>query len=202
MGSERALLEAAFESEAGRASRLGRQPRRADAGHPQGLLQRLLEGPADGHDLADRLHLAADAGVDVLELAEVPARNLDDAVVEGGLEAALGGARYAILDLRHRLAEGELGGDEGEGVAGGLGGQGRAAREPGVDLDDAVLLRMRVEGVLDVALADDAEVPDDLDGDASAACGTRRRSGSARGRRRCSRRCGCPGGRGSPCCRP
>ena len=52
----------------------------------------------------------------------------------------------------------------GQGVAGGLAGQGRAPGQPGVDFDDVVLLRLGVEGVLDVALADDAQVADDLDG--------------------------------------
>ena len=52
----------------------------------------------------------------------------------------------------------------GQGVAGGLAGQCRAPGQPGVYFDDVVLLGLGVQGVLDVALADDAQVADDLDG--------------------------------------
>ena len=47
---------------------------------------------------------------------------------------------------------------------GGFGCQSRAPGEPGVDLDDAVLQRGGVEGVLDVALADNAKVTDHFNG--------------------------------------
>ena len=68
-----------------------------------------------------------------------------------------------LLEVGQLLAEGELRGDEGERVARRLGREGRRAREARVDLDDAVVLRVGVERVLDVALADDAEVAHDLD---------------------------------------
>ena len=56
----------------------------------EGLLQGFLECPAEGHRLADGLHLDAEDLVDTLELLEVPARDLHDAVVDGRLE---GGGR-------------------------------------------------------------------------------------------------------------
>ena len=56
-------------------------------GHAQRLLQRLLEGAADGHHLADRLHRRADLARDAVELGEVPPRHLDHEVVERRLEA-------------------------------------------------------------------------------------------------------------------
>ncbi len=132
--------------------------------HTDGLLDGLLEVSADGHDLTDGLHAGAEAGRDLVELLEVPAGHLDDAVIEGGLEAGGGGVGDAVLDLDEVFAEGELGGDVGQGVAGGLGGEGGGAGETGVDLDDAVLLTLGVEGVLDVALTDDAKVADHADG--------------------------------------
>lgn len=46
----------------------------------------------------------------------------------------------------------------------GFGCQGGASGEPGVDLDDAVFQGGRVQGVLDVALAHDAEVSNHFDG--------------------------------------
>ena len=45
------------------------------------LLQRLLVGLADGHDLADRLHLRAEVVLHRAELLERPARKLEDHVI-------------------------------------------------------------------------------------------------------------------------
>ncbi|KAI3491680.1 hypothetical protein L1887_43992 [Cichorium endivia] len=129
-----------------------------------GLLERLLKGAADGHDLADRLHAGADLAVDVLELAEVPLGDLGDDVVQRGLEARRGGLGHGVGQLGERVAERELGGGVGERIAGGLGGERRRARQTRIHLDHAVLAAVRAEGVLDVALADDAEVADDLEG--------------------------------------
>ena len=60
---------------------------RADA-----LLQRFPERPADGHHLADRLHLRAQRGFRAGKLLELPLGNLDHHVVDGRLEA---GRRFA-----------------------------------------------------------------------------------------------------------
>ncbi len=66
--------------------------------------------------------------------------------------------RDGVPKLRKRAAEGELRRDERDRIARRLRREGRRAREARVDLDDAVILAPRVEGVLDVAFADDAEV--------------------------------------------
>ena len=147
----------------------------ADVEHAQRLLEHLREGAADRHHLADALHLAADADRGALELAEVPARHLAHDVVERGLEERRGAARDAVGDLGQRVAERELGGDVGERIAGRLARERARARQPRVDLDDAVVGAVRVERVLDVALADDAEVADRPDRDRCAAAGTPRR---------------------------
>ena len=52
-----------------------------------GLHQRFLEGAADGHHFADRLHLRAQRFVGAGKLFELPLGNLDDDVVDGRLEA-------------------------------------------------------------------------------------------------------------------
>ena len=49
-------------------------PQRPEVQHPDCALEHLWKCPADRHDLADALHLAADAGRHAAELAEVPAR--------------------------------------------------------------------------------------------------------------------------------
>mmetsp|Transcript_25250 Transcript_25250/g.75010 ORF Transcript_25250/g.75010 Transcript_25250/m.75010 type:complete len:998 (+) Transcript_25250:65-3058(+) len=131
--------------------------------HAQRLLERLLPRAADGHHLADRLHRRADLARDAVELGEVPARHLGDDVVEGGLEAGGGRERDRVGQVGEEVAERQLGRHRGERVARRLGGERGRARQARVHLDDAVVVRVRVERVLDVALADDAEVAHDLD---------------------------------------
>lgn len=135
--------------------------RRVDG--PNCLLDRLLERLADRHHLTDGLHRRRERSRDARELLEIPPRDLDDEVVERGLEAGARVLRDRVLDLVQRDVQSELGRGVRERVAGRLGGEGRRTRETRVDLDDAVLLRMRVERVLDVAFTDNAEVPDDVD---------------------------------------
>ena len=131
--------------------------------HPQALLDHFLEVTADGHHLADRLHARSQLARDALELAQVPARYLADDIVERRLEAGRRALGHVVLQLVQTVAEAELRGYERERVAGGLGRQRRRAAQTRVDLDHAVVLRVRVEGVLHVALADHADVADDLD---------------------------------------
>ena len=127
-------------------------------------MNRLLECPSDTHDLTDRLHRTAEGGVDPGELFQVPSGNLDDNIVQAGFET---GARLLgdrVLDLVEGNVKTQLGGDESQGVTGGLGRERRRSRETSVDFDDAVFLRVRVEGVLNVALSDDSQVSNNVDG--------------------------------------
>lgn len=59
---------------------------------------------ATHHDLADGDHGGAEAVLHAVELAEVPAGHLEDAVVEGGLEAGRGGLGHAVADGDQVLA--------------------------------------------------------------------------------------------------
>ena len=60
----------------------GGKAKKAVADGANGLLHGLLERARNAHDLTDRLHLGADAGGHAVELAQVPARDLDHAVVQ------------------------------------------------------------------------------------------------------------------------
>ena len=91
------------------------------------LLERLLEGAADGHHLAHRLHLGGQRLVGLGELLEGPARDLHHAVVDRRLERGRRLAGDVVADLVERVADGELGRDLGDGEAGGLGGERRGA---------------------------------------------------------------------------
>jgi hypothetical protein len=136
--------------------------RRVD--RPDRLLDGLFERLADSHDLSDRLHRRRERSRDPRELLEIPPRDLDDEVVERRLEARTRVLGDRVLDLVERDVETELGRRVRERVSGRLGSERRRTRKTGVDLDDAVLLRVRVERILDVALSDNAEVADDVDG--------------------------------------
>ena len=141
----------------------------------QRLVERGPERPVDRHHLAGRLHLAAERPVGRGELVEREARQLDDDVVEGRLEGGDGRAGDDVRDLGESPADGDLGGDAGDRVAGRLAGERGRARDPRVDLDDRVLGRVGREGELDVAAALDAERPDDREGRAAQPLVERRR---------------------------
>ena len=99
-----------------------------------------------------------------MELREVPAGNLADHVVEGRFEEGRGGLGDGVLEFEEPVAHAQLGGHESQGIAGGLAGERRRTAQAGIDLDDAIVFALGVEGVLHVALAHDADVADDLDG--------------------------------------
>ncbi len=116
----------------------------------QCLGERLLEGPADRHDLADGLHVRAQPLVDAGELLEGEARPLDDDVVDRRLERGRRAQRDVVVDLLQRVADGEAGGDLRDRKAGRLGGQRRGPRDARVHLDDHDLLGLGIDRELDV----------------------------------------------------
>ncbi len=58
-----------------------------------------FEGPTDAHNFANALHAATEESADAVELLQVPARNLDDDIVQTGLETSTGNLRHTVLDL-------------------------------------------------------------------------------------------------------
>ena len=146
---------------------LGERPDTGLLEAAQRLVERRAERPVDGHHLAGRLHLAAQRPVGTWELVEREARQLDHDVVEGRLEGRHGRAGHDVRDLGQPAADGDLGRDPGDRVAGRLRGERRGARDARVDLDDRVFGRVGRERELDVAAALDAERPDDGQGRAA-----------------------------------
>ena len=118
-----------------------------------GLAKGLLEGTADGHDLANRLHAGGQRGIGALELLKGKTRNLDHAVIDGGLEASRGGTGDVVDDLVKRIAHGQARGGLGDGEAGGLGSKRGAAAYAGIHLDDDEAAVFRVDGKLNVGTA-------------------------------------------------
>ena len=95
------------------------------------LEERLRERAADSHRLADRLHLRAERLIGARELLEREPRELDDDVVERRLEARRRRPRQVVRDLVERVPDRELCRDLGDGVAGGLGREGRGRETRG-----------------------------------------------------------------------
>ena len=135
---------------------------RAELERPDALHERFLEGAADGHHLAHRLHLRRQRAIGLRELLEVPARDLDDDVVDRRLEGRRREARDVVRDLVEVVAERELRGDLRDREPGRLRRQRRRPRHARVHLDDDHPAVRRVHGELDVRSARlDADRPDD-----------------------------------------
>ncbi|GFF30855.1 LOW QUALITY PROTEIN: hypothetical protein IFM46972_03049 [Aspergillus udagawae] len=128
------------------------------------LLERLLKGTTDGHDLTDRLHGTANVALDVLELAQIPAGNLGDDVIQTRLEVGGSGLGDGVGKLRESVAQTDLRSSVGKRVTSSLGGQSRRTRETGIDLNDTVVKSIRLQSVLHVTFSNDTQVADDLDG--------------------------------------
>ena len=129
---------------------------RADA-----LQEGFLQVGADAHDLAGGLHLGAQLVGGGSELVEGEPGQLGDDVVKARLK---GGGGVGNLDVLQGHAHGDFRGDPGDGVAGGLGSQGRGAGDTGVDLDEVVFGGIGVQRKLDIAAALDFQLLDDLNG--------------------------------------
>ncbi|MCY1522162.1 hypothetical protein D9M68_570070 [compost metagenome] len=120
----------------------------------QRLLERFLEGAADGHDFADRLHLRGQARVGGGEFLEGETRHLGDDVVDRGFErGGRGAAGDFVLELVQRVAHGQARGDLGDGEAGSLRCQRRRTRHARVHLDDDHAAVLGIDGELHVRAA-------------------------------------------------
>ena len=128
---------------------------------PDSLQEAFLKGPSYAHGLAGGLHLGPQSPVRIGELVEGKAGHLGDHVVQGRLKAGRG---IGQGDLLQGKAHADLGGDSGNGIAGGLGGQGRGPGYPGVDLDQVILKGERIQGELDIAASLHLQGPDHLQG--------------------------------------
>ncbi len=117
----------------------------------QRLLQRLLEGAADRHRLADRFHLRGESVVGAGELLEGEARNLGDDVVDRRLERRRRRpSRDLVPELVQRVADRELRGDLRDRETGRLRGERRGARHARVHLDHEHAPVLGIDGELDV----------------------------------------------------
>ena len=64
-----------------------------------GLLDRLLESPADAHHLTDTLHTATKKSADAVEFFQVPSGDLDNDIIQAGFKTSTGDFGDGVLDL-------------------------------------------------------------------------------------------------------
>ncbi len=131
---------------------------------PQRLVQRRPKGSVDRHDLAGRLHLAAERSVGRGELVEREARQLDHHVVQRRLEGRDRGPGHDVWDLRQPPTGRDLGRDARDRIARRLARQRGGSADARVDLDDRVIGVVRRERELDVAAALHPQRSDDRQG--------------------------------------
>jgi len=131
--------------------------------HAQTLLDGLFKVATDGHYLSDALHAGAKLLVHAAEFGEIPARNLANHIVEGRLEECRRGLGDRVFQLEQSVTHTQLGSHESQRIPRGLGGKGRRAAQAGVHLDDTVVFAVRIEGILHVTFAHDADVTHNLD---------------------------------------
>src|SRR6185369_12361013 len=79
----------------------------------QAFLQALLEGAANGHCLANALHLRRQRGICLREFLESEPRNLGYTIVNCRLKTRRCFARNVVLDFVEQVSDGQLGGDLG-----------------------------------------------------------------------------------------
>ena len=120
-----------------------------------------FKAAVNGHDLARRLHLRAERMIRVDEFVERPARELHHAVVNGRLKAGLCLLRDRVDDLIQRIADGDFRRHLGNRVARCLRRERRGTADARIHLDNVVLIALRIERVLRVAAALNAELADD-----------------------------------------
>ena len=128
---------------------------------PNRLLQALLPGSAHTHHFTGGLHLGRQVIGGRGELVKGEPGHFGDHIVQGRLKAGRG---VGQPDLVQGHAHGDFGGDPGDGVAGGLGGQGRGPGHPGVDFNDKIPEGMGIQGELHIAAPLHVQSPDDLQG--------------------------------------
>ena len=119
----------------------------------QRLLERFLEGAADGHRLADAFHLRGEHRVGFREFFEREPWNLGHHVIDRRLETGPGLARDVVRQLVQAVAHGQLGRDLGDRESGGLAGQGAGTADARIHFDHDHPSVLRIDRKLNVRSA-------------------------------------------------
>ena len=126
-----------------------------------GFQQALLKAPPHAHHFACGLHLGGQLVLGGREFVKGEPGHLRYNIIQGRLKT---GGSVGQLNFIQPQSHGNLGGDAGDGVAGGLGGQGRGAGHAGIDFNDKVTEGMGIQGKLHIASALHVQGADDAQG--------------------------------------
>ena len=147
------------------------KPIAVDFERTQGFLERLLEGPAYGHGLADRFHLRSEQIPRLGEFVKSKTRHLDHHIVDRGFKRGWRFARNIIRNFVQGIAHGQLCGNFGNRKSGGFTRQCRGTGHARVHFNHDQPAGLRVDGELDIGparvhpdFADDAQrrIPHEL----------------------------------------
>ena len=117
---------------------------------PQRFLERFTEVPAESHHFADSLHLYTETLIRLGEFFKVPARHLDNYIIERRLETCRSFTRDVVSYLIERVSDGELSGDLRYRKTGRLACERRTSRYPRIHFNDHHLTRPRMNGKLNI----------------------------------------------------
>ena len=124
---------------------------------------RLLERSADRHDFARRFHARTERSARIQKFIEGPFGQLDHNVVDRRLEAGERFARYVVLYLVERIAEGDLRRHFGNGIARRFARKRGRARNARIDFDYGIFKAVGMQRELAVAAALDTELGDNVE---------------------------------------
>ena len=126
-----------------------------------GLEDCSLKAAINGHHLACCLHLCAECMISVDKLIKRPTRELHHAVVDRRLKACLRLLCDGVYNLIECVANCNLRGHLCDRVSCRLGRECRGTTDARIDLDDIVLIALRIERILGVAAPLNAEFAND-----------------------------------------
>ena len=132
---------------------VGAQPEATGFQAPQRFLQAFFKRAADGHGFAHALHLGGQHGVGIREFFKRETRHFSDDVIDSRFKARGCFAGDVIANFVQPVSDGEFGGNFGNRETRGFGGEGRAAADAWIHLDDDHAAGIRVGGELDVRAA-------------------------------------------------
>ena len=128
-------------------------------------MERLFEGSADAHGLTHGLHGYAQGVIRTGKFFKGESRDLDHAVINGGLKRGRGFPCNVVGNLIQGVTHSQLGGHLGNGEPGGLGCKRRGSGHPRIHLHHEHFPGLGAAGELDVRSSClHTHLPDDING--------------------------------------
>ena len=131
--------------------------------HSETFLDRFLKTAPNTHHLPHGFHRRAQFLRDPFEFSQIPPGDFADHIIKRRFKTSGCDSGDRIGNLIQAIAQSELGGYRSERISRSLGCQGGRPAQAGVNLDNPVVIRFRIQGILYIALPDDSHSTDNLD---------------------------------------